>query len=330
MTTATLRIAHGGVLTAVQDLGRRAARRYGVPQSGAMDAAAFGIANRLVGNAPGAAALEITVGGTIVEVVRATLFAVTGGDLGALLDESPLPLWTTIFVRPGTRLRFTGRQGAWGARAYLAIAGGVAVPEVMGSRSTYLAGGFGGFAGRALRAGDLLESYTPTILGERHAGYVWPTILRPPYRAAPVLRVISGPHLDDFAEDALAALTAGSYRIGASSNRMGYRLDGKRVQFSRSVSLPSLGMLPGVIQVPPDGVPIVLMADAQTTGGYPIIATVIGPDLPLAAQLLPGDTVRFAVCSLDDALVARRGLEHALERRIEADESDIALGWAGG
>jgi len=321
-----LRVLAGGVLTTVQDLGRRAARRYGVPQSGALDPIALEWANRLLDNPPGAAALEITAGGAAFEVSAPTLLALTGADLHALLDDEPLPLWTAVFARAGSQIRLIGRQQPWGARAYLAIGGGFAVPQVLGSRSTYLPGGFGGFNGRALRLGDTLAAAGGRD-ALRLAGRSWPVESRPAYSAEPALRLLPGPHLDRFAPPALDLLLGAPFTISASANRMGYRLQGPTIPYAAPCSLPSLGVLPGVVQVPPDGNPILLMADAQTTGGYPIIGVVIGPDLPLAAQLLPGDRLRFQRATLGEALAAQQEIERW--RMLLPTEDLSLLDWAG-
>lgn len=316
----------GGVLTTVQDRGRHTARRYGVPQSGALDPIALSLANRLLDNPLDAAALEITAGGAAFEVLAPTLLAFTGGDLGALLDDEPLPLWTVVFARPGAQIRFMGRRQRWGARSYLAVAGGFDLPSILGSRSTYLAGGFGGLAGRALRAGDRLASLRLADALPL-AGRSCPIAARPPYAAEPALRLLPGPHLDRFVPDALDLLLSHSFTVNASANRMGYRLDGPALRYAAACSLPSLGVLPGVIQVPPDSSPILLMADAQTTGGYPIIGVVIEPDLALAAQLLPGDRLRFRLTTLDAAIAARREVQQWYAS-IPAPTTDL-LDWAG-
>lgn len=321
-----LRVLSGGVLTTVQDQGRHAARRYGVPQSGALDLIALLLANRLLDNPLDAAALEITAGGAMFEVLAPALLAITGGDLGALLDDEPLPLWTVLFVRPGAQIRFVGRRQAWGARAYLAIAGGFDLPSILGSRSTYLAGGFGGFAGRALRFGDLLASAVPPDPLPL-AGRSCPIAARPPYSVEPTLRLLPGPHLDRFTPDALDLLLTQPFTVSASANRMGYRLDGPALRYAAPGSLPSLGVLPGVIQVPPDGNPILLMADAQTTGGYPILGVVIAPDLSLAAQLLPGDRLRFRQTTLDEAIMARREVQQSCLSILKI-HTDL-LAWTG-
>lgn len=325
-----LDVLASGLLLTVQDLGRAAARRYGVPAGGAMDRFALIAANRLVGNPPGAAALEITGGGAEVVLDAPALIAVTGADLGARRNDRPLPLWMAVQTGRGERIRFAGPSGAWGARAYLAVAGGIAVPAVLGSRATDLAGGFGGLAGRALRPGDRLPLGPPPPLAELRLGRYWPPALRPPYGPTPTLRLLPGPHISGFGPEALEALTTQNWRVGATSNRMGYRLEGPPLAALRPFDLPSLGVVPGVIQAPPDGAPILLMADAQTTGGYPVIGTVIGPDLPLAAQLLPGDTLRLALTTLEEALAAYRAMAATLAMPLDADEGDLLAALAGG
>jgi biotin-dependent carboxylase-like uncharacterized protein len=327
--TAALRVVAGGLLTTVEDLGRPAARRYGVPGGGAMDAFALETANRLAGNPPGAAALEITGGGALFETLAPLLLAVAGADLGVQLDDRTLATWTATLARPGAQIRFQGRPGDWGARAYLAIAGGVAVPQLLGSRATCLAGGFGGYAGRPLRPGDVLETDAACDDSGILAGQRWPAERRPAYRAEPVLRAVCGPHAGLFAQDSLESLASEPFRVGLTSNRMGYRLEGPLLRTVAPADLPSLGVLPGAIQVPPDGGAILLMADAQTTGGYPIAGVVIGADLPLAAQLLPGDRLRFAFVEIQAAVTARRTLRAWLDAGPEEDETRALLGWAG-
>jgi biotin-dependent carboxylase-like uncharacterized protein len=320
-----------GPLATVQDLGRPAARRYGVPTSGAMDPFALQAANELVGNAPGVAAIEFTAGGVELEFTRPTLFALAGADLGATLGERPLPLWTSRLASAGARLRLHGRRTDWGARAYLAVAGGIAIPHVLGSAATDLAGGFGGYQGRPLRAGDMLAAGAPPRGIVSALGRTWPTSARPAYRARPVLRLITGPHRHCFAPDAVTHLAGAELRISATSNRMGYRLEGATVPYLRPISLPSLGVVPGTLQVPPDGAPILLMADAQTTGGYPVLGVVIGADLPLAAQLLPGDTLTLTPTTLAAAHAARRAQTAALAAgpELAPDDGEYLALWAG-
>ena len=324
--TPTLRVLQPGVLATIQDRGRLGAQRWGVPVGGAMDLFALAVANRLVNNAPDAAALEITAGGAAFALLAPTLLAITGG-LTVTLDGEPVPSWTAIWARAGTELRIEVRSGAWGARAYVAVAGGIDVPIVLHSRSTCLPGAFGGLSGRPLRAGDLLGAGS-SIVGTIHAGRSWPAANRPRYGASPTLRVLPGPHAHLFASDALDLMQTTTWTIGASSNRTGYRLSGAQLR-SHGSDLPSLPVFTGVVQVPPDGAPIMLMADAQPTGGYPIIAVVIAPDLPLAAQLLPGDTLRFTLIDQGEARAAWQETHGWLHTEPLEDETLPLLNWAG-
>jgi biotin-dependent carboxylase-like uncharacterized protein len=323
---STLRVLQPGVLATVQDRGRPAQQRWGVPVGGAMDLFALAVANRLVNNVPDAAVLEITAGGAAFVLLAPTLLAITGG-LTVTLDGKPVPGWASIWARAGTELRIEGRSGAWGARAYVAIAGGIDVPIVLHSRSTCLPGAFGGLGGRPLRAGDVLGAGL-SIVSALHAGSSWPTAPRPRYGASPTLRVLPGPHAHLFAADALHLLHPTTWTIGASSNRTGYRLGGAQLR-AYGADLPSLPVFAGVVQVPPDGEPIVLMADAQPTGGYPIIAVVIAPDLPLAAQLLPGDTLRFTVVNQAEARAAWYTRHTWLRTDLVDDGIMKLLSWAG-
>lgn len=327
--TPVLRVLSGGVLTTVQDLGRTQVQRYGVPVGGAMDRFALAIANRLVGNPPAAAALEITSGGALFEAVQPTMIALTGAALGATLDGAPLWPWTATPVLRGAQIALPGRREGWGARACLALAGGVAVPPLLGSRSTYLPSGFGGMEGRPLQRDDLIAAGPPAPDYTDQAGSYWPASMRPPYGPNPVLRFLPGPHLDCFPPDGLADLAAAPFRLSSDANRMGYRLEGAVLRYARPCSLPSLGALPGAVQVPPDGRPILLMADAQTVGGYPIIGVVIETDLPLAAQLLPGDTLRFAPVTREAALHARRQFMGWCEADLEVDPTLLLMRRAG-
>ncbi|MBN1247493.1 MAG: biotin-dependent carboxyltransferase [Anaerolineae bacterium] len=281
-----------GALTTVQDAGRIGWARYGVPPSGPMDAAAFAAANALVGNAPDAAALELTLTGPTLHVWHEALIAVCGAPFELWAGRLSLPMWHAVYLRAGTRLRFGQRLG--GARAVLAVAGGIIVPPYLGSRATHLMGGFGGYGGRALRAGDRLSTGPAArrnYLDE--AGRVWPLDQRPAYTPAPVVRVVLGPQDDHVAPEAIATFLSAAYTVTPASDRMGIRTQGLPLAHRGETGIVSDGVVTGSVQVPPDGRPIVMMVDHQTTGGYPKIATVIRADLPLLAQLLPGDTIRF-------------------------------------
>ena len=326
--TATLRIISGGLLSSIQDSGRELAQRYGVPVGGAMDSFALAAANRLLANPAGAAAIEITSGGCSFEVLTRTLLALTGADMRVTMDDRPIPTWTAVLAPEAAQLHIQGRRAIWGARTYLALAGGLDVPVVLGSRSTYMAGGFGGMDGRALRAGDILTTVEWPHDPDRLAGRRWPDDARPLYQPQPTLRFLLGPH-DDCFEDVLKTLQAQPFRVSNDSNRMGYRLEGPKLRYIRPCSLPSLGVIPGAVQVPPDGTPILLMADAQTTGGYPIVGVVIEPDLPLAAQLLPGDSLHFRTTTLDAAYAARRSVKAWRETVLEEETAVQLIAMAG-
>lgn len=296
-----------GMLTSVQDLGRPGHRASGVPVSGAADPIALRLANLLVGNAEDAAALECTLVGPELVFQQETIFAVAG----ATFDK--LPPWTPIRAAAGERIEFGPCRK--GCRAYIAVAGGIAVPLVLGSRSTYLPGGFGGFEGRALRAGDVLQA-----AGNRVAGAFPPAALKapvswhidarllPPYSTAAAVRVVRGSEAPVF--DTKWPDT--EFRVTAQSDRMGVRLSGAPLRHAPRSERRSGPVSVGTVQVPPDGQPIVLLADAQTMGGYPKLAHVISVDLPLVAQLRSGDTVRFSEVSLAEAHRVWLAREHAI------------------
>lgn len=289
-----------GWFTTVQDLGRYGHQHYGVPVSGAMDRAAHTLANRLVGNRDHDATLEITLKGPELLFEDEAIIALAGADLTPMIDRAEIALWTSLFVQAGSRLTFGARRA--GGRCYLAVAGGIDVPIVLGSRATHVASRTGGLQGRALMPGDRLLSAVPPSRGT--AGRSVPASLRPPYSGEARLRIVPGPQCTVFGQEALQALASYSYRLSSQSNRMGYRLDGPPLAQPRTEPWISDGTAMGVLQLPPDGRPILLMADRQTTGGYPKPAAVIAADLPLAGQLVPGDAVTFAVTSLEEARTA--------------------------
>ncbi len=307
-------VLDGGLSTTVQDLGRYGYERFGVPVAGAMDSFALRAANRLVGNRPGAAALETTVDGPHLRATEKCLIAVTGADLGLRVHGWSLPPWMAIFVRRGWEIRFDGRRS--GCRAYLAVAGGIDVPPVMGSRSTYLRGGWGGFGGRPLDRGDVLDFGLGSAEVDfiRLAARSFPAEHVPPYSDRPEIRVVLGPQCsqdasggDHFTGQGVATFLSSVYAVGPASDRMGCRLVGPSIEHRGSGEIISEGVPLGAVQVPPDGQPIVMMADRQTTGGYPKIATVIGADLPLLAQCLPGQSeVRFRAVDVEQAQGAYR------------------------
>lgn len=297
-----IRVLRGGMQTTVQDLGRRGHRGSGVPWSGAMDGFALRIANALVGNPDDAAGLEMTLVGAELEFSEDALIATAGAE------SAGCPAWAPVAVRAGERIKFGECRG--GCRTYLAVAGGIAVAPVLGSRSTYLRGGFGGLAGRALREGDVLA------VGAAPAGR-WSSVranwridrrFLPAYSPTPKVRVVRGAQAAEFGPD----FWEQQFQIATQSDRMAVRLEGVKLTRSTTEELLSTAVLPGTVQVPPDGRPLVLMADAQTIGGYPQLGQVITVDLPLVAQLRPGDGVFFVEASVEDAQRLARARERGL------------------
>lgn len=284
---ASLEVVSPGLLTSVQDAGRPGHRRYGVGTAGAADGAALALANAAVGNPLDAAALECTVVGPRLRFQATVVFAIAGADLGAALGGAPVPLGVAVRARPGDELAFTGRRD--GCRAYVAFAGGLDVPVVLGSRATDLHAGFGGHLGRALRKGDRL-AIAPGPTAEAHSCAPAPAI------DSVTVRVVPGPQADAFAPDALPTLLSEEWRVGPDSDRAGLRLAGPALRHRASAEIASDGLLPGCIQVPADGRPIVVLWDGPTTGGYAKLATIVRADLDRLAQLLPGvGRVRFVI-----------------------------------
>ena len=298
-----------GMLTTVQDLGRWGSQRFGIPVAGPMDVFAHRYANALVANDSSAAALEITLIGPELEAVEPAVCAVTGARFEVTVNDIPVPLDTMFDIPPGGRLRFGAR--AAGARATLAVRGGFDVPSCYGSRATSLVSRIGPFGGRALRSGDVLpvgSAPARHIAARAAAGMPLP-------EGGARLRVVEGPHAGMFERTALESLYAERFTVTPQSNRMGYRLEGPRLAYSGVADLLSDGTPMGSLQVPASGQLILLMADRQTTGGYPKIATVISADLPLAGQLAPGDWIEFAAVTRAEALRALKRQHSQLEPR---------------
>lgn len=310
-----MEIIRPGLLTTVQDEGRIGYRRYGVPVGGSMDIFAARAANLLVGNSRHDAVLEMTMSGPELQVQTNQLISLCGADLNATVDRQPVPLWRPVLLQAGSVLKFGACRH--GLRAYLAFAGGIEVPKVMGSRSTDVKTGFGGFHGRALRAADVLD--TGVILDEvRHWMHVMERQLsenkpmvapawllsereRPDYYGKPVIRVMQGPDHSSFTPESLRQFYIEDYMISPQSDRMGYRMMGSRLALKQPLHRLSEAVTFGTVQVPADGQPIVLMADHQTIGGYPVIAQVAAVDLPILAQAKPGSRISFAPITNEEA-----------------------------
>ena len=298
-----------GLLTTVQDRGRWGFQALGVSVAGPMDPVSHRIANAMAGNAGDAAALEVTLVGPELAFDDERIVAVAGAEFEIAIDRQAVSGASSFVVPAGATLRFGRRLR--GTRAYIAIAGGIDTPPVLGSRATHLPSGMGGFGGRALAAGDRL-SCGAVRTRPNAAAHARPAVPSSVPDGRATLRVLPGPQRDRFAAGALDALQSAPYRIASSSNRMGFRLSGPPLAHTRGADVISDATPLGVVQVPASGQPILLMADRQTSGGYPKIATVITADIGLAGQLGPGDTISFAVCSQAEAMTALIGQEQHL------------------
>jgi len=296
-----------GMLTTIQDEGRWGMQASGVPVAGPMDPASHRMANALVGNPRSAAALEVTLLGPELEFDDERVVAVAGAAFDVWLDGRAAPHNAAFTAAAGSRLRFGARR--IGARAYLAIAGGIDVPPTLGSRATHLISAMGGIDGRPLRAGDRLPLGVPTG-APTAAGQRAPIVPLPDRHAR--VRVRPGPQAEYFSPNALDVLQSAPYSIAQNSDRMGFRLEGPPLAHARGADIISDATPLGVLQVPASGQPILLMADRQTTGGYPKIATVISADIPIVGQLGPADTIMFTVCTPREAFGALIAQERAL------------------
>ncbi|WP_040978721.1 biotin-dependent carboxyltransferase family protein [Oceanobacillus jeddahense] len=287
-----------GLSTSIQDLGRAGYQKYGIPTSGAMDAFAHRIANLLAGNQEEEATLEIMLMGPQLKILQDAVIAIGGADLSATIDETPLQPWKSYRVYSGQILSFG--KPIYGTYAYLAVKGAFLIEEVMESKSTYVPAGIGGFEGRILQKGDRLIAGDTDLTSVR-AGRYLKAVDTPNYEQHRPIRVIAGPDLAAFSNETYQQFYQESYRITEQSNRMGYRLEGKALPHAEEADIISDAVLPGTIQVPANGQPIVLLSDRQTTGGYARIATVITADIPFLVQKRIGSEVQFLSISLERA-----------------------------
>ena len=297
MSIETLEIKEPGLLTTVQDLGRYGYQRFGVPVSGAMDTFSLKTGNLLLGNDEGAAGLEMTVLGPRVRFLAETWIAITGANLSPALDGEPIPRWTAVKVPADCDLSFQGASD--GMRSYLAVAGGIDVPVIMGSRSTYVKAALGGLEGRALKAGDVLRVLEPGFEPVERG--------LPEHLSAPVyghnheIRVVLGPQDRAFTADGTKTFLGSVYTVSIQSDRMGYRLEGPAIESADGPDIVSDGIPFGAVQIPGDGRPIILLADRGTTGGYAKIATVVSSDLGRLSQAMPGDTITFKNVTVEES-----------------------------
>ena len=286
-------VLHPGVHTTIQDLGRPGFMKYGTPASGVADRFSARVANLLVDNSPGAVLLEITLFRLELLALNDFAIAVTGGNLSPMVNGNPLPMWQTYFVKKGERVAFRARKQ--GFRAYLAVQGGFSGQNFLGSRSVFVRG----LMGSILKAGEILETESAGIKP------TYPKFLAkemiPPSPADKILRVILGPQEDRFTQKGIETFLSSEYRVSPQSDRMGYRLQGPAVEHLQGADIISEPIARGAIQVPGDGLPILLLWDAQVSGGYTKIANVISADLDRVAQIMPGESLRFRALTLKEA-----------------------------
>ena len=304
--TKGFRIIHPGVLTTYQDLGRHGFRRFGIPLSGAMDALALRAANLLVGNQETEVGLEVTLMGLKMAALSPMLIAATGGDLNLAINSEYQPPWKNHRLKPGDILHFRRRKS--GLRAYLAVRGGFKAPAFMGSASVFQRG----LMGNPLCEGEPLE--IGAAEQRSIAEFEIPQDHLPNLPHQNILRVIMGPQEERFTEEGILRFLNGSYRIKSQSDRMAYRLEGPKISHRGKADIISEPLMPGAIQVPNDGAPIILMVDGQVTGGYAKIANVIRADIPALAQKIPGEEIQFEVVDLDRAYEALEQQEQFLLR----------------
>lgn len=303
-------VLHAGMFTTVQDLGRFHYQQYGVPVGGAMDKGALRMINMLVGNEENEAGLEITIMGPKLLIKKTTLLAIGGADMEPLLNGERIPLWRPILAEEGSMLCLGKAKS--GCRAYVTFAGGINIDCTMGSKSTYIRAALGGIEGRMLKKGDYFQigtgaevasRFIQNLQEEKRIKKKWAICNNalPKYKKHPILRVITDFEYDQFTEESIKSFFSKEYKVSNYADRMGYRLDGDVLNRVEEIEILSSPVTFGTIQVPNGGQPIILMADRQTTGGYPRIGNVISVDLPLLAQLKPGNYVTFEKITMEDA-----------------------------
>lgn len=305
----TIKIKHPGVQATIQDFGRIGAQKYGIVVSGAMDKMSLRIGNILVHNVEHEAGIEVMFYGTTFECTEDLLIAITGGDLQPEMDGNAVPMWRPIFMKEGSTLTFKGPKS--GLLAYVAIAGGIDVPEEIGSKSTFSQARIGGYKGRALQTGDELavgllsdtQDKVMQSLQKLHTHPTWYVNATKVFagKKSEKIRVLKGSEYELFSEKSQTAFTTSTYTLTPQADRMGYTFSGDALRLSTWEELLSEGVTYGTIQVPASGKPIVLMAERQTTGGYPRIGQVITADLAKLAQLQPNSQVTFEIVSIEEA-----------------------------
>jgi len=314
----TLEVLEANGLATIQDSGRTGWRRFGVPSSGPMDVFAFHAANALVGNVTSQAVIEIGLGDITFRAQRDCVVAVTGIGYALSVYIWDFPLWGSYYVRGGWMIRLRKMDsGMW---AYLAVSGGVQTQLILNSCSTYLRGHLGGFEGRQLQAADTVRTGNPSHSLNELAARTLPKESHPIYEDHPTVDMIMGPQKNYFTNESVVTFLSSEYSVSATSDRMGYRLEGPALTHRNKAELTSEGMTMGAIQIPSSGQPIVIMADGPSTGGYPKIGTVISADLPLLAQCVPNKSrIRFRETTVVKAQKKYRALMSGLEKIVEAE-----------
>ena len=313
---------NGGLLTTVQDAGRRGYQRYGLGVSGAVDVHAYIYANILVGNTHNEAVLEATLLGPTMEFTSNSVIAITGGDLSPMLNSTPCPMYRAVRVNKGDILSFGAPKT--GCRAYISFAGGLAITPIMGSRSTYIKAHLGGYEGRKLMQGDEIAFRKPASCPPN----VEQRVMEPDaFNGSYTVRVLMGPQEDRFTKEGIDTFLSATYTVTNEFDRMGYRLTGPKIQHVTDGNIITDGITFGAIQVPDGGEPIIMLSDRQTTGGYAKIASVINVDMPMIAQCKAGDTVRFVRTDIEtaqDAFIAQKQKYQDLCDRFDAPQPAAA------
>lgn len=313
---ADMKIVIPGMYTTIQDLGRFNFQKSGMPVAGAMDSFSLKVANILVGNNESEACLEVTLMGPEIEFGCSAVIAITGADLSPKVNGADIDMWSSVQLKQGDILSFGAIKS--GCRCYIAVAGGIDIPVVMGSKSTYTRGHIGGMEGRQLKAGDELglgvqgrnRTFKPAKVKNEYI---------PDYKNEITARVVLGPQDDYFSDESLKVFLSSEYTVTNEADRMGYRLSGPEIKHKSGADIISDGITMGSVQVPGHGMPIIMMADRQTTGGYTKIATVITPDIDYIGQLKPGDKLRFKSVDIKEA----QKLYKEYINRFESIKKDI-------
>ncbi|MDR1510603.1 MAG: biotin-dependent carboxyltransferase family protein [Synergistaceae bacterium] len=297
-------VGRAGMATLVQDLGRWGHQSRGVTVSEPMDRFSFRVGNIMLGNDENDAALEIAFLGPEITFHRESCVVLTGGGLLMKIDGSIAEAWTVHRVTQGSRLAVDGPSGSQnrGVRSYLCMSGGIDVPVVMGSRSTFTKGKIGGYKGRALKTGDIVPIFPPKPLWRKSAGFICPPEIRPVHASDEPLHTLDGPQIDAFTDAGIKTFYKEIYTVTDKIDRMGYRLDGPEIEHKNGADIVSDGIVHGSVQVPGDGKPIVMMSDRQTTGGYTKIAVVSTWSAAALAQKMPGEKIRFHRVTKEEAV----------------------------